>query len=133
MGSGYVGLAYAAPVGFVECEAAGARSAMLRCAPAGPPSVCSLRFAPVRARGDTDGGPREVALSASGGHRGRVVEVNGGYHRQRATADARRTQVLERLGYRVLRLDAELVSRQLPLAVEVIRNAVQVICAQGAP
>ena len=52
-----------------------------------------------------------------------VVEVDGGYHRQRVAADARRTRVLERLGYRVLRLDAELVSRQLPLAVEAIRNA----------
>ncbi len=52
-----------------------------------------------------------------------VVEVDGGYHRQRVVADARRTRVLERLGYRVLRLDAELVSRQLPLAVEAIRNA----------
>ncbi len=52
-----------------------------------------------------------------------VVEVDGGYHAHRVAADARRTRVLERLGYRVLRLDAELVSRQLPLAVEVIRNA----------
>ena len=33
-----------------------------------------------------------------------VVEVDGGYHRQRVAADARRTRVLERLGYRVLRL-----------------------------
>ncbi len=54
-----------------------------------------------------------------------VVEVDGGYHRQRVTADARRTRVLERLGYRVLRLDAELVVRQLPLAVEAVRKALQ--------
>ena len=33
-----------------------------------------------------------------------VVEVDGGYHRERAAADARHTRVLERLGYRVLRL-----------------------------
>ncbi len=52
-----------------------------------------------------------------------VVEVDGGYHSQRVVADARRNRVLERLGYRVLRLDAELVSRQLPLVVEAIRNA----------
>ena len=52
-----------------------------------------------------------------------VVEVNGGYHSQRVAADARRTRALERLGYRVLRLDSELVSRQLPLAVEAVRNA----------
>ena len=54
-----------------------------------------------------------------------VVEVDGGYHRQRVTADARRTRVLERLGFRVLRLDAELVLRQLPLAVEEVRKALQ--------
>jgi len=54
-----------------------------------------------------------------------IVEVDGGYHRQRVTADARRTRVLERLGFRVLRLDAELVLRQLPLAVEAVRKALQ--------
>jgi len=54
---------------------------------------------------------------------GLVIEVDGGYHALRVVADARRTRVLERLGYRVLRLDAELVSRQLPLALEAIRNA----------
>ena len=52
-----------------------------------------------------------------------VVEVDGAYHSQRVAADARRTRALEQLGYRVLRVDAELVSRQLPLAVEAIRNA----------
>jgi hypothetical protein len=51
-----------------------------------------------------------------------VVEVDGGYHSQRVIADVRHTRALERLGYRVLRLDAELVSRQLPLAVAAIRN-----------
>ena len=52
-----------------------------------------------------------------------VVEVDGGYHSQRVVADARRSRVLERLGYRVLRLDAELVAHQLALAVEAIRGA----------
>ena len=52
-----------------------------------------------------------------------IIEVDGGYHSQRAVADARRTRVLDRLGYRVLRLDAVVVSRQLALAVEVIRKA----------
>ena len=52
-----------------------------------------------------------------------VVEVDGGIHSARRTRDARRDRALQRLGYRVLRLDAELVSRQLPLAVETIRNA----------
>jgi very-short-patch-repair endonuclease len=41
-----------------------------------------------------------------------IVEVDGRYHRVRAAADARRTRVLQRLGYRVLRVEAELVLRQ---------------------
>jgi very-short-patch-repair endonuclease len=53
------------------------------------------------------------------------VEVDGAYHSQRVVADARRTRVLERLGYRVLRLEAEVVSRQLPFAVAAIRNALR--------
>jgi len=61
-----------------------------------------------------------------------VVEVDGGYHSQRVAADARRTRVLERLAYRVLRLDAELVLLQLPLAVEAIRQALQGLSSHGA-
>jgi very-short-patch-repair endonuclease len=38
-----------------------------------------------------------------------VVEVDGGYHARRCTADARRDRALARLGYRVLRLEAPLV------------------------
>ncbi len=38
---------------------------------------------------------------------GLVVEVDGSSHIQRRQADARRDRVLGRLGYRVLRLDAE--------------------------
>jgi hypothetical protein len=45
----------------------------LRCAPARPPSVCSLRFAPVRARGDTGAGLKQVALFASGARGGCIV------------------------------------------------------------
>jgi very-short-patch-repair endonuclease len=43
--------------------------------------------------------------------------VDGGCHARRKAADARRDRVLTRLGYRVLRLDAALVIRNLPLAV----------------
>lgn len=46
-----------------------------------------------------------------------VVEIDGGYHSQRGAADARRDRVLGRLGYRVLRLDAALVARELPVAI----------------
>jgi len=54
-----------------------------------------------------------------------IIEVDGAYHHRRVTADARRTRVLERLGYRVLRLDAEVVLRQLPVALEAVRQALQ--------
>jgi very-short-patch-repair endonuclease len=46
-----------------------------------------------------------------------VVEVDGGIHSRRVKADARRDEALHRLGYRVLRLDAELVMRDLPAAL----------------
>jgi crossover junction endodeoxyribonuclease RuvC len=52
-----------------------------------------------------------------------IVEVDGGYHAQRRAADARRDRFLRRLGYRVLRLEAELVMRNLPAAVETVRVA----------
>ncbi|MBL9028803.1 MAG: DUF559 domain-containing protein [Myxococcales bacterium] len=42
-----------------------------------------------------------------------VVEVDGGYHLERARADARRDRELGRLGWRVLRLPAELVRDRL--------------------
>jgi very-short-patch-repair endonuclease len=51
-----------------------------------------------------------------------VVEVDGGYHVRRQRADTRRDEKLRRLGYRVLRLDGELVLRDLPSAVECVRR-----------
>ena len=48
---------------------------------------------------------------------GLIVEVDGPFHAARAKADARRDESLRRLGYRVLRLEAELVMRDLPGAV----------------
>jgi very-short-patch-repair endonuclease len=52
-----------------------------------------------------------------------VVEVDGASHNGRTAADARRDRELMRLGYRVLRVDAEVVLRQLVVAVEQIRAA----------
>ena len=52
-----------------------------------------------------------------------VVEVDGRYHARRAVADARRERYLARLGYRVLRLDADLVLTRLAEAVERVREA----------
>ncbi len=53
-----------------------------------------------------------------------VVEIDGACHAQRREADARRERALVRAGYRVLRLDAELVMRQCDAAVERIREVI---------
>ena len=52
-----------------------------------------------------------------------IVEVDGGYHARRVTADARRDRKLARAGYRVVRLQAELLTRDLPAAVRAVRGA----------
>lgn len=52
-----------------------------------------------------------------------VVEVDGELHARRRSADARRDRVLTRLGYRVLRLDADLVLKHPEEAVVRIREA----------
>ena len=56
-----------------------------------------------------------------------VVEVDGGIDREPhvAFADARRQAALESLGFRVLRVSAELVARDLPAALESIRRALE--------
>ena len=53
-----------------------------------------------------------------------VIEVDGSAHEHRGRADARRDEKLRRLGYRVLRLEAGLVMRDLPRAVELVREDV---------
>jgi very-short-patch-repair endonuclease len=57
-----------------------------------------------------------------------IVEVDGRQHEQRRAADARRDRALRRAGYRVLRLPAELIQRDLPGALARIREALR----QGA-
>jgi very-short-patch-repair endonuclease len=52
-----------------------------------------------------------------------VVEVDGGYHVTRVAADSRRDRKLARLGYRVVRLDAELICRDVQAAVALVRAA----------
>ena len=52
-----------------------------------------------------------------------VIEVDGGYHAEQARADARRDAVLARAGYRVLRLDAAPVIRDIESAVALVRAA----------
>ena len=52
-----------------------------------------------------------------------VIEVDGAYHAERARADARRHAALVRAGYRVLRLNASLVTRDIDSALGFIRAA----------
>jgi very-short-patch-repair endonuclease len=52
-----------------------------------------------------------------------IIEVDGGYHARRSRADERRDEKIRRLGYRVLRLAASLVMQQLPVAVQLVRQA----------
>jgi len=54
-----------------------------------------------------------------------VVEIDGGCHAEQARADARRDAVLARAGYRVLRLDAALVIRDIEMAVSLVRAALE--------
>jgi very-short-patch-repair endonuclease len=51
------------------------------------------------------------------------VEADGAYHVTRVRADARRDRKLTRLGYRVLRLDADLVRHDAHAAVKQISAA----------
>ncbi len=52
-----------------------------------------------------------------------IVEVDGGYHRTRRSADARRDAKLTRMGYQVLRVESGLVLRNIESALERIRAA----------
>lgn len=52
-----------------------------------------------------------------------VVEVDGGVHEGRARLDARRDSILQRAGYRVLRIPAALVTSDLEAAIALIREA----------
>jgi len=52
-----------------------------------------------------------------------VVEVDGECHAARRAADARRDAALRCAGYRVLRLEAQLVMQSLSEAVALVRSA----------
>lgn len=56
---------------------------------------------------------------------GLIVEVDGGWHATRAVADARRDEKLRRAGYRVVRVPAQVVLRNLPEAVRRVREALE--------
>ena len=52
-----------------------------------------------------------------------IVEVDGGYHARRTTADTRRDRKLTRAGYRIVRVQAELIMRDLSAAILGVRSA----------
>ncbi|MBK7579038.1 MAG: DUF559 domain-containing protein [Myxococcales bacterium] len=52
-----------------------------------------------------------------------IIEVDGAWHAARGAADARRDRKLARLGWRVLRLEAELVLRAPDVALALVREA----------
>jgi very-short-patch-repair endonuclease len=52
-----------------------------------------------------------------------VVEVDGGYHAGRRAGDRRRDERLRELGWRVVRVEAGVVMRELGAAVGVVRAA----------
>jgi very-short-patch-repair endonuclease len=54
---------------------------------------------------------------------GLVVEVDGGVHPRSRAADRRRDEKLRQLGYRVLRVDAALVSRSIGAALALVQSA----------
>jgi len=61
-----------------------------------------------------------------------IVEVDGGYHAERASADARRDRALERAGYRVVRVSAERVMREFGAVVAEIRAVLQVMTSKSS-
>jgi very-short-patch-repair endonuclease len=54
-----------------------------------------------------------------------VIEVDGGYHSERREHDARRDRALERAGYRVLRLDAGWIARDIGEVVRRVRSEIE--------
>ena len=81
---------------------------------AGQLGVCFRRQVPVGARFIADFCAPSIKL---------IVEVDGGYHARRRAADASRDRKLARLGYRLVRVEAELVLRDLSAAVAFVRAA----------
>ncbi len=78
--------------------------------------VAFRRQVPVLGRFIVDLLAPEVAL---------VVEIDGAYHAQRQRADGRRDRALVRAGYRVLRLEAELVMSDLEAALGRVADEIE--------
>jgi very-short-patch-repair endonuclease len=56
-----------------------------------------------------------------------VIEVDGPIHQVQKEADQARQEILEVLGLVVLRIQSEIVENNLPLALSLIRDAIQSI------
>jgi very-short-patch-repair endonuclease len=56
-----------------------------------------------------------------------VVEVDGPVHELQKEADKVRQEILEELGLVVLRINSEVVENNLPMALALVRNAIQKI------
>ena len=81
---------------------------------AGQLGVCFRRQVPVGAHFIADFCAPSIKL---------IVEVDGGYHARRRSADASRDRKLARLGYRVIRVNSELVLSDLAAAVALVGAA----------
>jgi very-short-patch-repair endonuclease len=62
-----------------------------------------------------------------------VVEVDGLIHESQQEADASRQQILEELGLNVLRIKAEVVEKNLPMTLNLIRDRIQKIQNSPSP
>ena len=56
-----------------------------------------------------------------------VIEVDGPIHQSQKDADAARQKILETMGLVVLRIKTETIEKNLPMAVEIIHNSLQII------
>jgi len=61
-----------------------------------------------------------------------AVKVDGPIHARTVAADTRRDEKLRRLGFTVLRLQAEVVERQLPVVLRRIREGIATTMAATA-
>jgi very-short-patch-repair endonuclease len=62
-----------------------------------------------------------------------VVEVDGPIHENQKESDASRQQILEELGLNVLRIKAEVVEKNLPMALDLIRNQIEKLQQTPSP
>jgi very-short-patch-repair endonuclease len=62
-----------------------------------------------------------------------VVEVDGLIHESQQEADASRQQILEELGLNMLRIKAEVVEKNLPVTLNLIRDRIRQIQNSPSP